>query len=198
MDVEREHGQTDDVADAGLVLQARGGDRQAFDRLVERYDRRAFAVAYRLLGNRHDALEVCQDAFLRGYRSLGTLAEPARFGPWLLRIVGNLALNFRRARGLRATRPLDDEQAAPAAEARTGPTGADEPHEPLLAAELEQAIHQAVAELPENQRMALTLFSMNGMSQKEVAEILDCSIEAVKWYVFQARKTLKQKLGEYL
>ena len=195
MDVEREHGQTDDVADAGLVLQARGGDRKAFDRLVERYDRRAFAVAYRLLGNRHDALEACQDAFLRGYRSLDTLAEPARFGAWLLRIVGNLALNFRRARGLRTMLPLDDEQAGPADEARTGPTRADEP---LLAAELEQAIHQAVAELPENQRMALTLFSMNGMSQKEVAEILDCSIEAVKWYVFQARKTLKQKLGEYL
>ena len=84
--------------EARCVAAACGGDQDAFDRLVERHQRRAVAVAYRLLGNVHDASDVAQDAFLRAYQSLTKLEDPRRFGPWLMRIVTNLALNFRRSR----------------------------------------------------------------------------------------------------
>jgi RNA polymerase sigma-70 factor (ECF subfamily) len=188
--------------DAGLVARVLDGDPAVYDRLVESYQRRAFAVAYRLLGNRDDALEVCQEAFLRGFRSLATLQDPARFGSWLLRIVGNLSLNYRRSRARLVAGSLDEKRLNQADEADAGWTGGlrtpNRPDQNAVAAETHERVLEAMEQLPANQRLALTLFSMNGMSQKEVAEILDCTTESVKWYVFQARKTLKQKLKDVL
>src|ERR1700730_18372900 len=94
--------------DGELVARSLKGDRKAFDELVRRYQRQAGAVAYRLLGSSHDALEVTQDAFLKAYSSLSTLQKPEAFGGWLMRIVSNLSLNFRRSRKTRHQLPLDD------------------------------------------------------------------------------------------
>src|SRR5476651_1971847 len=76
-------------SDGEFVIKANAGDRQAFDELIRRYQRQAVAVAYRLLGNSHDALEVTQDAFLKAYGSLSTLQKADAFGGWLMRIVSN-------------------------------------------------------------------------------------------------------------
>jgi len=187
-------------ADAELVGRVMEGETRAFDDLIARYQRRAVSVAYRLLGNTQDALDVCQDAFLRAYRSLETLEDRARFGPWLMRIVSNLSLNFRRSRKTMAVIPMDD-CLLPGADERTGSdwmVGANMPPDDTLAAELSQAISKAVNELPEKQRLALVLFAIEGMPQKDVADALECSVEAVKWHVFQARKMLKDKLSAYL
>ena len=89
-------------SDGYLVLQTRNGDRSAFDELIVRYQRPAVAVASRLLGNVHDAMEVTQDAFLNAFTNLATLRQAEAFGGWLMRIVSNLSLNFRRARKTRA------------------------------------------------------------------------------------------------
>src|SRR5689334_3675224 len=90
-------GETDEM----LVRSALGGDRSAFDTLVKRYQNAAVSVSYRLLGNRADAVEIVQDAFLKAYRSLDSLERPGAFGGWLMRIVSNLSLNRRRGRHLR-------------------------------------------------------------------------------------------------
>src|SRR5262247_3211887 len=95
-------------SDGQLVQQVLAGQRQCFDRLVEKYQRQAVAVSYRLLGNSQDAMEVTQDAFLKGFTSLDSLQKPEAFGGWLMRIVSNLSLNFRRARKIRRQLPLDD------------------------------------------------------------------------------------------
>src|SRR5262247_2791227 len=95
-------------SDGQLVQQVLAGQRQCFDRLVEKYQRQAVAVSYRLLGNTQDALEVTQDAFLKSFTSLDTLQKPEAFGGWLMRIVSNLSLNFRRSRKIRQQLPLDD------------------------------------------------------------------------------------------
>ncbi|MCK4340487.1 MAG: RNA polymerase sigma factor [Phycisphaerae bacterium] len=186
--------------DADLVQQTLAGRRGAFDELVERYQRRATSVAYRLLGNLHDALEVCQEAFVRAYRNLDTLADPSRFGPWQLRIVTNLSLNFRRARGPRLSFENCLLSADESREERVpdAPHSEDRPGARLAAGELETHIHAGLAALPAQQRAALVLFSIEQLPQKEVAQILDCSIEAVKWHVFQARKKMKVHLAEYL
>src|SRR5438105_8296489 len=94
-------------ADAECVRRTLAGEVRAFDELIERYQRRVVSVAYRLLGNSHDAADVCQEAFLRAFRSLESLHEPHRFGAWLTRIAGNLALNYRRGR--HASVSLSDE-----------------------------------------------------------------------------------------
>src|SRR4051812_34746756 len=95
-------------SDGVLVEQVLGGRRQAFDELIRRYQRQAVAVSYRLLGSSHDALEVTQDAFLKAFSSLATLQKPEAFGGWLMRIVSNLSLNFRRGRKTGQQLPLDD------------------------------------------------------------------------------------------
>jgi len=195
------------IDDAQLVGSALAGESPAYDELVRRYQRRAIAVAYRLLGNVHDAADVSQDAFLRAYRSLGSLEDHGRFGPWLLRIVSNLSLNFRRSRAsgvARSAMPLDEviegrgEFRSPSGESLNGGAFGGSPTESPLSGELGGAVGEAIGRLPEKQRLALILFSIEGLPQKEVAEILECSVELVKWNVFQARKTLRKTLAGYL
>src|SRR6266542_3273362 len=82
--------------DGQLVQHAVAGHRPAFDDLIRRYQRQCVAVSYRLLGNTNDALEVTQDAFLKAYTNLHTLEQPEAFRGWLMRIVSNLSLNYRR------------------------------------------------------------------------------------------------------
>jgi RNA polymerase sigma-70 factor (ECF subfamily) len=190
----------DQSADVHLVLLARDGDAEAFGRLVKSYQRRAVSLAYRLLGNSDDASDVAQEAFVRAYRSLGQLDDPSRFGPWLMRVVSNLSLNFRRARAARAAGTLDEEAGAAGDRRRVarGLRVSGEGEGDRLPAEMHDAVSSALEQLPESQRLALILFSVEGMPQKEVAEVLDCSIELVKWNVFQARKKLKEMLAEYL
>lgn len=183
-------------AEVDAVCRAQAGDAQAFSELVRLYQRRTVSAAYRLLGNLEDASDVAQDAFVRAFRSLGQLENPARFGPWLMRVVSNLALNYRRSRKLRSAASLDDPdfaggQAALRLADRAGEDGA-------LPVELHAAVSAALEQLPEKQRLALILFSVEGMPQKDVAEVLECSIELVKWNVFQARKKLRESLAEHL
>lgn len=186
--------------DAELVRRTLAGQRQAFDQLIERYQRRAVSVSYRLLGNLHDALELCQDAFVRAFQKLQTLEDPNRFGSWLLTIVTNLSLNFRRSRGPRLSLEdcvLDDQEPRLSRLADPTPT-APRPGAGLAGAELAEKIQAGLAELPPQQRAALVLFSVEQLPQKEVAQILNCSVEAVKWHVFQARQKMKTHLAPFL
>lgn len=187
------------ASDEVLVQQARTGDRTAFDELIRRYQRRACSVAFRLLGNMHDALEVCQEAFIRAYRNLSTLKNQARFGSWLLRIVTNLSLNFRRDRApSRRNLSFDDcvldDRANGDSSFEDRHTRA--PDAGLRDAEADSVVQRAINGLPDNQRSALVLFCVEQLPQREVAGILDCSVEAVKWYVFQARRKLREQLAD--
>ena len=189
--------------DAEDVKRARAGDPRAFDELIGRYQQRATSVAYRLLGNLHDALEVCQEAFIRAFSNLDNLENPERFRPWLLKIVTNLSLNYRRSRAARG-RQVSLEHCilnpdAPQEHLLKRRGRADEyPGSELIAAEFAEAIGRAMTELTEQQRVALVLFSIEELPQKEVASIMGCSVEAVKWHVFQARRKLKERLAEHL
>src|SRR5271156_4430498 len=99
---------SEEPSDAELVRRVQGGDRAAFDRLIRRHQRRAVAIAFRLLGNTQDALDVAQDAFLKGFMSIKTLQNPESYVGWQMRIVSNLSLNFRRGRKGKSSLPLDE------------------------------------------------------------------------------------------
>jgi RNA polymerase sigma-70 factor (ECF subfamily) len=189
---------TQTLSDGDFVTKALAGDRSAFDELIRRYQRQAVAVAYRLLGNNHDSLEVTQDAFLKAFKSLPTLQKPEAFGGWFLRIVSNLSLNYRRSRKHRKQLPLDDLLGA-------GETGGSEwmarsgdPARSMESAELGQRLQDALKLLPEKQRLAILMFTVDEMPQKDVAAALDCSVEAIKWHVFQGRKKLRELLKDQL
>ncbi len=205
----------DAAEDARLVERVLSGRPEAFDALARRYQRRVFAVAYRLLSHREDAHEVAQDALLRAYQHLDRLADPGRFGPWLLRIVTNLSLNYRRSRKARggptgnpwAGMGRFDEAVETTQRLRTPSgvelSGKDGTRSGTGAGrynteELRAAVAAAMDGLPEKQRFCLVLSGIEGIPQKEVAGMLDCSVELVKWNVFQARKSLRESLGQYL
>lgn len=189
-------------ADAELVGKTLAGDRKAFDVLIIRYQRQAVAVSYRLLGNTNDALEVTQDAYLKAFKGLSTLQKPAAFGGWLMRIVSNLSLNYRRSRKTRQQLPIDD--AFSKVESGTEGAGGEwmsksgDPLHALESREMGAKLQAALAQLPEKQRKAILMFTIEEMPQKEVAEALDMSVEAVKWHVFQGRKKLKELLKDHL
>jgi len=188
--------------DGQLVTRALEGDRKCFDELIVRYQRQAVAVSYRLLGNTQDALEVTQDAFLKGFTSLGSLQKPEAFGGWLMRIVSNLSLNFRRGRKTRQQLPLDDLLSNDSSTANA--TGSDwmaqsgDPVHKLESEEMGRKLQEALNQLPEKQRLAIVMFTIEQMPQKQVAESLECSVEAVKWHVFQGRKKLKELLKDLM
>lgn len=185
-----------------LVLAAKSGDRAAFGKLAQQYQRQCAAVALRLLGNTHDAAELVQDALVKAFRSLDQLQQSERFGPWLMRIVTNLALNYRRSRGRRQALSLEqtagDSDDGEDLRGTIAGGALDAPEKPLTSAELGSAIQKAIDELPEKQRLALVMFAIEKMPQKDVADVLNCSVEAVKWHVFMARKQLKKSLGTFL
>lgn len=189
------------LQDADAVTRAVAGDADAFETLVRRYQRQAVGVAYRLVGDTHAAADIAQDAFLRAYRGLGSLEDRRRFKAWFLRIVSNLALNYRRSRRGGVPRSLDGtleggdgfRRANDGVRLTTAP-----PSDGADAERLSAAIEQALAELPEKQRLALVLFSVEGLPQKEVAQIMGCRVELVKWNVFQARKTLRKQLERFM
>jgi len=192
-------------SDGQLVAQTLSGQRKAFDELIRRYQRQAVAVSYRLLGNSQDSLEVTQDAFLKAFTSLATLNKPEAFGGWLMRIVSNLSLNYRRSRKTRSQLPLDDllgpmhgDQTETSGAGSEWMSGPDDPVRRLESQEMGQRLKRALEQLPEKQRLAIIMFTIDEMPQKDVAEALQCSVEAVKWHVFQGRKKLKEMLKEHL
>ena len=186
--------------DAVWVRAALAGDTEAFGQLVEAYQQQAVSTAYRLIGNTHDAMEVAQEAFLRAFRSLGRLKKPTRFGPWMMRIVSNLSLNARRSRRSGSTVTLDEQRGTERTTRRQGEpvTTSVSPDRQALDRELQAAIDAALDSLPDKQRLALVLFTIEGWSQKDIAAMLECSLETVKWNVFQARKRLREELGDVM
>jgi RNA polymerase sigma-70 factor (ECF subfamily) len=186
----------------GFVLAAKQGDRQAFGKLAQQYQRQCAAVALRLLGNAQDAMELVQDALVKAFKNLEQLQQSERFGPWLMRIVTNLALNSRRSRARRQAVSLEqsggDSTEGEDLRATLAGSTLDAPEQPLTSAELGDAIERAIHALPEKQRLALVMFAIEKMPQKDVAEVLNCSVEAVKWHVFMARKQLKKSLSDFM
>ena len=184
-----------------LVSAALAGDKAAFGELVKIHQRKAVAVAGRLLSNMDDSLEVVQDAFVRAYQSLGQLSDRGRFGAWLMRIVVNQALNYRRKRGRHRTVRLngvgneDDGHGWSGLDPESREPG---PEETLAARELAGSLQEAIYELPDKLRTALLLFTIEKLPQKEIADIMKCSSATVKWSVFEARRRLKKRLGSAL
>jgi RNA polymerase sigma-70 factor (ECF subfamily) len=176
-----------EVADEELVERLRAGDVAAYDTLVNRHMRSAFSVAYRLLGQREDAEDLVQDAFMVALEKIDSFRAGHRFAPWFFRILVNRGLNARKSRSLRQT------DALPAELSTREPT----PHAEAERTEMRERLDVALAALPERQRTIVRLFELEGFSSPEIAEILELSDGTVRWHLHQARQTLRQSLAPY-
>ena len=181
--------------EAALVLAAKSGDGQAFEILIERYQRRILAVARRFTRIREDADDIVQQSLQKAFVHLHKFEEKSRFSTWLTRIAINEALMLlRTGRGLREV-SIDDlsgnEETVLAREMRDSRAG---PESVFLQDEQSRILLAAMDKLPPRTRTAIELRDLGELSTKEVARVLGLSIEAVKGRVFQGRKKLRRVL----
>jgi RNA polymerase sigma-70 factor (ECF subfamily) len=174
-----------------LVEASSQGNRDAFDELVGLYQRRAMQVALAVLNNADEATEAVQAGFVKAYLSINKLREPKKFEIWLLRIISNTAISQRKAAKRRV-------EAAKTADCGRQEKRTFSPSETADAKELREAIQNAMLRLSKKEAKAITLFGLDNLSQKQVAEIMGCSVQVTRWHVFRARKKLKVFLRKYL
>lgn len=171
--------------EAVLIQQARKGDPQAYRTLVERHMRQAYNLAFSFVNDHAGAEDIAQDAFVRAYRALPSFRGEAGFGTWLYRIVTNLSLNTLKQR-----RTLTDREVAMETFPSSLDGTEDSAHREDLRAHMERALH----ELPTLQRAVVILRHFDGLSTRQVSDILGCSEGTVKTHLFRGLKKLRAKL----
>lgn len=174
------------ASDGDLVRRVKAGDARAYADLVARYRPRLARYATRMLGNREDAEEALQDAFVRGYRSLARCDDPEGFGPWLFGILVNRC-RTRGAQSARRERLLVHDDAALASVPSAEPPGDDEWHE---------AVGRALARLEPHYREAFVLKYVEDLSYEEMARLTGAGVSALKMRVKRACERLRGMLEE--
>ena len=168
-----------------LLARCKRGDRRAFEELVRTTNRRVYSLSYRLVGDRGDAEDVAQEAYLRIFRGLAGFREEAAFETWMYRIVTNCAMSHLRRRGRFGDVFKDDEQ--------------PETPTPDRAQEItvqRDDLARGLATLPAGQRSVLLLKDVYGLSVREIAQEVGIEEGAVKVRLHRARKRLKEMLEE--
>lgn len=173
-------------SDAAIISQVLDGDVEAYGALVARYRERYARFAVHMLGERDDAEEALQDAFVRAYRSLGQCADPGRFDAWLFRILANRCRTAGARRARRARTFIRDEVAL-------GEASAEHPAERH---EWREEIQRALARLEPEQREAFLLKHVEDMEYTEMSRFTGVGVSALKMRVLRAREQLRTLLSE--
>jgi RNA polymerase sigma-70 factor (ECF subfamily) len=176
------------------MLKVSAGDVPSFELLLDRNRTAVINHLYRLVRNRAIAEELAQDVFLRVYRSRATYHPGAKFATWLFRITTNVALNFRRDTR-RESGHLRLDEAVPNARKIEPVDQTPRPDQLLAQDDHAKQIRAAVESLPAKQLAAVLLQKYEGMDYAEIAEVLDCSISALKSLLFRAYETLRRRLA---
>ena len=174
------------------LLAAREGDLDAFNCLVERYQAAAYTVALHTLRDPDQAADATQDAFISAYRAIGQ-QRGGSFRGWLMRIVVNACLDLRRREKRRPASSLEAvvEQIG---EAPWADAASENPESIALSRETAEAIQAALAELPEEQRLAIVLVDVQGFSYEEAAQALGCAVGTVRSRLARGRLRVRDLL----
>jgi RNA polymerase sigma-70 factor (ECF subfamily) len=186
-----------DFGDSELVERAQRGEREAFELLVERYKHKAYRIAFHFTRQREEAKDISQEAFLRAYTHLKSFDGRSSFYTWFYRIVVNLCLDHKRKKRF-SWLSLDQAEKNTAAEVgRRGPAdSAPSPEQHVAAGELSRRAGAALDNLPPKQRTVFILRNHQGLSIREIAEIVRSSEGTVKVHLHRAVATLRKKLLE--
>ena len=183
--------------DEELMLRVRQGDRAAFNCLMDRYERPVLNIVYRYLQDYNAAQDLMQETFLRVYKARERYEVKAKFSTWLFQIAVNLCLNERRSRSYRSHESIEAmaEQTVPR---ELKDTRTLNPGELSRKAEMAAMVRAAVASLAEEERAMVILAKWEEKSYEEIAEIMGCSIDAVKSRLYRAKKMLREKLKDWV
>ena len=189
------------ISDAAAVERTLAGEREAYRVLVERHSAYVYRVAYRMMGNSHDAEEVVQEAFLRAYQKLRQFAGNANFGTWVYRIAANYAIdrlrqkkNEESRREVSTRKPESDTEADTLSQIRDQ---APNPERLAGSAQLATKMQQALQELTPAERTAIVMRHWDGCGIDEIAAVLKSNNSATKNTVFRAVQKLRQALKPF-
>ncbi len=179
----------DNNRDIALMEKVKNGDEGAFEELVTMHYQSVYKLAYRFLSDSPEAEDITQEVFFRVYRASKTYSPKAKFSTWLYTITKNLCFNELRKKRSVNIFSIEDEMLPEL------PSMEDSPVSKLEDAEVKKRVLDAVRALPANLRIAILLLKYHGLSYEEVAEVLGCTVNAVKLRVHRAKNFLARSIG---
>jgi len=182
--------------DFALMERVGEGDHAAFRQLVERHQNSVIGTVAKMLGNAAEAEDIAQQVFLRIWRNAKRYRPDAKFTTYLFTITRNLVYNETRRRSRKKEVSSDEREENSNLTVEASPDR--QPDAEVLQAELQRKVDEAIASLPETQRMAVVLRRYEQLSYEEIAAVLKLSVSAVKSLLFRARTSLREALSGYL
>ena len=170
------------TTDSSLVLETLNGDRETFGRLVEKYERRIFNLAFRICGDYEDAMDVTQTVFVKAFERLGTFDPSRKFFSWLYRMGVNESLNQVKRQSRIVHIEFDPPSRAPG------------PEQQLIRAESDGLVQTALKRLGEDQRVVIILRHFVDLSYRQISEVLGIQEKTVKSRLYSARQRMKEIL----
>ena len=183
-----------ELSDSELVKQCQAGEMGAFQELVTRYHQKVYMVSLGLLRNREDAMEVAQEAFFRAYRKINSFQGGSSFYTWIYRIAVNISIDTQRRQ---KRNPLELRESMDGVMEAQNEVARD-PFADVQDRELREKLTQAINELTPEHKAVIVLRTIEGMSYKDIGDILGCSEGTVMSRLHYARKKLQDKLRVYL
>ena len=184
------------MTDRELVARAGAGDQEAFEQLVRDNQNRVYSLAVRLVGDREEAADLAQEAFLKAWQGLSSFQGESSFATWIYRLTTNVCIDYlRRKKRRQEVEPavsLDDEDSGWAEPADAG----QDPQRKLEEAERSRALSRGLERLPEHQRQVLVMRELSGLSYQEIGAATGLDLGTVKSRIARARLALRKILLE--
>ncbi|HID57207.1 TPA: sigma-70 family RNA polymerase sigma factor [Candidatus Poribacteria bacterium] len=173
--------------EVALIQRVKQGDEEAFEQIFYRYQKKVYNVAYRMTGNRETAEDMTQEVFLRLFQKIRKFRGKSSFSTWLYRLTVNLCLDHLRKRNAHLSESLEDVEEGDLAYGKT-------PEEELILKERREAVQRIINSLPDKLRAIIILREIEGLSYRELAEAMGCSMGRVKSLLHEARMELKRRI----
>ena len=182
-----------------LVTRARGGDLEAYDALVRRYQERIYATVYHMTANHEDANDLAQETFIKAYQALKSFKGDSSFFTWVYRIAVNKTINFLKQRKNKMHLSLNDLDFNAEHDADLVALISEKtPRREVNLIELQEKLNIAMQKLSEAHRLVVTLHDVQGLSHEEISRIMHCNTGTVRSRLFYARQQLQAYLSDYL
>lgn len=185
-------------SDQDLVKRVQDGDKRAFDLLVLKYQYKVVSLVSRYISDKHEAMDITQESFIKAYRAIGNFRGDSAFYTWLYRIAVNTAKNYLVGRNRRPPSSdvaLDDEEEHTVFDQLAD---IDTPESTLNKNRLEETVYKVIEGLPEELKMAIRFREFDGLSYEEIAQVMDCPVGTVRSRIFRAREAIEKCIRPYM
>lgn len=181
-------------SDEAIVKRVQEGDVNAYNILVIKYQHKVLQIISKFVGNSADASDVAQESFIKAYKAINTFRGESSFYTWLYRIVVNAAKTYLESNSKHQNHLDVDAEEFESVDKQGALTYKDTPDRIIESQELQQVIFDAIAELPEELRQAITLREVEGMSYEDMADLMKVPVGTVRSRIFRARQFIEERM----